>query len=182
MIHQGNTPDIQQDVTARGDFAPTAMHAATEKVIAAARDLGLHIEVVEYEQPTRTAVDAAQAIGCEVSQIVKSLVFIVQDEPVMALVSGANRLHEGKLARLCGVGRKQVRRANADETRAATSYAIGGVSPIGHPTPILVYVDQDLADHETVWAAAGTPNAVFPISPDDLLRITNGERADLKQD
>ncbi|MFQ5409197.1 MAG: YbaK/EbsC family protein [Anaerolineales bacterium] len=158
------------------------MSSATERVSAAARELKLEVAVVAFEQPTRTAEDAAAAIGCDVGQIVKSLLFLADGAPVMALVSGANRLHEGKLARLCGVGRKKVRRADADTTRAVTGFAIGGVAPFGHPQPLPVYVDADLMQYETVWAAAGTPNTVFAVSPADLLRVTDGNIVDLKQD
>lgn len=152
------------------------------KVAAAARALGLNIEIVEFEQTTRTAEDAAAAIGCEVAQIVKSLLFVADGQPVLALVSGANRLHEGKLARLRAVGRKKVRRADADATRVATGFAIGGVPPFGHAASLPVYVDEDLMRFETVWAAGGTPNAVFAIAPDDLLRATNGIVADIRAD
>ena len=158
------------------------MSSATERVSAAAREFKLEIEVVAFEQPTRTAEDAAAAIGCDVGQIVKSLLFLADGAPVMALVSGANRLHEGKLARLRGVGRKKGRRADADTTRAVTGFAIGGVAPFGHPQPLPVYVDADLMQYETVWAAAGTPNTVFAVSPADLLRVTDGNVVDLKQD
>lgn len=158
------------------------MSSATERVSAAARELKLEVAVVAFEQPTRTAEDAAAAIGCDVGQIVKSLLFLADGAPVMALVSGANRLHEGKLARLRSVGRKKVRRADADTTRAVTGFAIGGVAPFGHPQPLPVYVDADLMQYETVWAAAGTPNTVFAVSPADLLRVTDGNIVDLKQD
>jgi Cys-tRNA(Pro) deacylase len=158
------------------------MHATAQKVQEAALECGLQIEVVEFDQTTRTAPDAAAAIGCEVAQIVKSLLFTADGQPVMALVSGANRLHEGKLARLCGVGRKKVKRADADQTREVTGFAIGGVPPFGHASPFPVYVDEDLTRLDLVWAAAGTPHTVFAIRPDDLLRASQGTVADLKAD
>ena len=128
---------------------------------------------------TKTADDAARAIGVEVGQIVKSLVFTVDGRPVLALVSGANRLDESKLGRLAGDGR--VRRADADQVRAATGYPIGGVPPFGHPEPLATFVDEQLVGYDVVWAAAGTPRHNFAIAPDDLLRITDATVADLRQ-
>src|SRR5512143_1513449 len=136
------------------------MHPSAQKVADAARALGLSIGIVEFEETTRTAQDAANAIGCQVAQIVKSLLFVVDGQPVMALVSGVNRLDERKLAALRGVGRKQVERADADAAKAATGFSIGGVPPFGHASRLPVYVDEDLARFDVVWAAAGTPFAV----------------------
>ena len=140
------------------------------------------IEVLEFEVSTRTAEDAAHAIGCRVAQIVKSLLFVVDGGPVLALVGGSNRLDERKLAALCGVGRKKVKRADADTVREATGFAIGGVPPFGHRRPVATYIDRDFWRFETVWAAAGTPNAVFAVSPEALARVTRGTVADLKVD
>lgn len=155
---------------------------ATKRVMDAALEKGLSIDIVEFDQSTRTAEDAAAAIGCEVAQIVKSLVFTVRDAPVMALVSGTNQLDTKKLAILFNTSRKNVSRANADTVRAATGYAIGGVPPFGHVTWMDVYIDQDLTGHEVVWAAAGTPNTVFAITPDHLIKLSGGKVADLKTD
>ena len=157
------------------------MHPSSQKVAAAAQELGLVIEIKEFEQTTRTAQDAADAIGCELGQIVKSLCFAVNDEPIMALVSGVNQLDERKLAALCGVGRKKVKRATADAVKAATGFSIGGVPPFGHHTPMTIFVDEDLHQFETVWAAAGTPFAVFAIAPDDLVKGCEGTAAHLKK-
>jgi len=129
---------------------------------------------------TRTAADAAQAIGCTVAQIVKSLVFLVDGQPTLALVSGPNRLDEKKLATLWGVSKKKVTRGDADTVREVTGFAIGGVPPFGHKTRLFTYIDQDFWQFEVIWAAAGTPNAVFAIKPDDLVQITEGVAADLK--
>src|SRR5690606_8900339 len=126
---------------------------------------------------TRTAEDAARAVGCDVRQIVKSLVFVADNRPVVALVSGTNRLDPAKLGR--AVGATEVRRADGDEARAATGFAIGGVPPFGHVTRLPVVVDRDLLDHEQLWAAAGLPDAVFSIGPDDLVRASGGTVADL---
>jgi Cys-tRNA(Pro) deacylase len=165
------------------------MHPSAQKVADAARQLGLSVEIVEFEETTRTAQDAANAIGkhptgigCQVAQIVKSLLFIVDEQPVMALVSGANRLDERKLAALRGVGRKKIKRADADTAKAITGFSIGGVPPFGHASRLPVYVDEDLTHFDVVWAAAGTPFAVFAITPDDLVRASGGVVADLAAD
>jgi Cys-tRNA(Pro) deacylase len=149
-------------------------------VVDAAATLGLSIDVITFEYSTRTAEDAAAAIGCEVGQIVKSLVFTVSGAPVVALVSGANQLDTRKLAALFGVGRKQVERADAATVRTATGFAIGGVPPFGHATAPDVFIDDDLMRYEVIWAAAGTPNSVFAITPADLARATGGKVADLR--
>jgi len=157
------------------------MHPSAQKVADAARALGLSVEIVEFAETTRTAQDAAHAIGCQVAQIVKSLLFIVDGQPVMALVSGINRLDERKLATLRGVGRKQVERADADTAKAATGFSIGGVPPFGHTSRLPVYVDEDLTHFDVVWAAAGTPFAVFAITPEELVRASQASVADLKR-
>jgi prolyl-tRNA editing enzyme YbaK/EbsC (Cys-tRNA(Pro) deacylase) len=164
------------------------MHPSAQKVADAARTLGLRIEIIEFEQTTRTAQDAAKAIGlhpsgigCQVAQIVKSLLFMVGGQPVMALVSGANQLDERKLAALRGVGRKKVKRTDADTAKAVTGFSIGGVPPFGHESSLPIYVDEDLTRFQVVWAAAGTPFAVFAITPDELLRASGGLVADLKR-
>jgi Cys-tRNA(Pro) deacylase len=158
------------------------MHPTAQKVANTAQDLGLTIEIKEFTETTRTAEDAARAIGCTVAQIVKSLLFVVDNRPTMALVSGPNRLDEKKLAALCGVGKKKVKRADAETVRQATGFAIGGVPPFGHTTPLAIYIDQDFWQFDQIWAAAGTPNAVFTITPDELARVTGGVLADLKKD
>jgi prolyl-tRNA editing enzyme YbaK/EbsC (Cys-tRNA(Pro) deacylase) len=156
------------------------MHPTAQKVADAARELGLNIIIKEFEETTRTAEDAASAIGCTVAQIVKSLVFVVAGQPTMALVSGPNRLDEAKLAALCGVGKSKIKRAEAEIVRAATGFAIGGVPPFGHLTRLPIYIDQDFLQFEVIWAAAGTPNAVFAIAPLELVQATGGTVAELK--
>jgi Cys-tRNA(Pro) deacylase len=153
---------------------------SVQRVVDAAATLGLSIDVVTFEYSTRTAGDAAAAIGCEVGQIVKSLVFIVSGTPVVALVSGANQLDTRKLATLFGVGRKQVERADANTVRTATGFAIGGVPPFGHASTLDVFIDDDLMYYEVIWAAAGTPNSVFAITPAELARAIGGKVADLR--
>lgn len=153
------------------------MHPNVSRVIAAARDAGVEIRIETFPEGTRTAVDAARAVGCEVDQIVKSLVFVAGESPVVALVSGANRVDVAKLGEM--VGADGVRRADGDEARAATGFPIGGIPPFGHTRPLSVLVDRDLLAHDRVWAAAGLPDAVFSIRPDDLLRASGGLAADL---
>jgi Cys-tRNA(Pro) deacylase len=155
------------------------MHTSTQKVANAAEALGLKIEIITFEQSTRTAEEAAAAIGCEVAQIVKSLVFTADGKPVIALVSGSNQLDTGKLAALLGVSKKKVKRADAEVVKAATGYSIGGVPPFGHVSALLVYVDQELMRFQIIWAAAGTPNSVFAIAPEELVRASAGVAADL---
>ena len=155
------------------------MHPNVDRVSAAARTAGLEISVRRFPEGTRTAEDAARAIGCSVAQIVKSLVFMADGEPLLALVSGANRVDMGRLA--AAAGTTQARRATGDEAQAAGGYAIGGVPPFGHAQPLTVLVDRDLLAHELLWAAAGLPDTVFAISPDDLVRASGGRVVELAE-
>jgi prolyl-tRNA editing enzyme YbaK/EbsC (Cys-tRNA(Pro) deacylase) len=138
---------------------------------------GFGISVRQFPQGTRTATDAARAVGCEVGQIVKSLVFMAAGRPVVALVSGANRLDERRLGEVAG---EPVGKADAEAARSATGYAIGGVPPFGHATEVPVYMDRDLLSHHTVWAAAGRPDSVFEIDPERLRQLSSAVVADLK--
>jgi prolyl-tRNA editing enzyme YbaK/EbsC (Cys-tRNA(Pro) deacylase) len=149
------------------------MHPSAQRVQQTLRELGYSGEILEHEVSTRTAVEAAQAAGCEVGQIVKSLVFRLEPagEAVLVLVSGSNRVNEKSLGRHLG---GKLLRADADFVHAVCGFAIGGVPPVGHTTVLKTYVDEDLMQYETIWAAAGTPNAVFSISPPELIRISNG--------
>ena len=133
-----------------------------------------------FPQGTRTAEDAAAAVGVEVGQIVKSLVFERDGKPVLALVSGANRADEALLAEAFGGVGGDVVRASADDVRAWTGFAIGGVPPVGHATPVETVIDEDLLRYAVVWAAAGTPTDVFAIAPDDLVRVTDGRVVKLR--
>ena len=155
------------------------MHPNLGRVADAARAAGLEVTIERFPEGTRTAADAARAVGCDVAQIVKSLVFVAGDRPVLALVSGRNRVDLDLLARAAGAD--AARRADGDEARAATGFAIGGVPPFGHARPVRVLVDRDLMAHERLWAAAGLPDAVFAIAPDDLLRASGGTVADLAE-
>ena len=138
---------------------------------------GIGVAVKRFPEGTRTAVDAAKAVGCEVEQIVKSLVFVAGGKPVVALVSGGNRLDEHRLAAVAG---EPVTKADAQTARAATGYAIGGVPPFGHATAVPVFMDRDLMGHGVVWAAAGRPDSVFEISPGRLRELSQAVVADLK--
>jgi prolyl-tRNA editing enzyme YbaK/EbsC (Cys-tRNA(Pro) deacylase) len=155
------------------------MHPNVARVADAARTAGLEITVERFPEGTRTAADAARAVGCDVAQIVKSLVFMAGERPVLALVSGVNRVDLDKLAR--AVGSDTTRPADGDEARDATGFAIGGVPPFGHARPVAVLVDRDLVAHDRLWAAAGMPDAVFPITPDELVRVSGGTVADLAE-
>jgi prolyl-tRNA editing enzyme YbaK/EbsC (Cys-tRNA(Pro) deacylase) len=150
------------------------MHAAAQRVVDAAALQGLDVEVREFPEGTRTASDAAAAVGVQVGQIVKSLAFDVDGDIVLALVSGSNRLDESELARAAGSPDGKVARADPDAVRAATGFAIGGVPPFGHATPLRTFVDADLLAYDVVWAAAGTPRHVFAVRPDDLVRASGG--------
>jgi Cys-tRNA(Pro) deacylase len=153
------------------------MHPNLARVADAAQAAGLQISVERYPEGTRTAADAARAVGCDVAQIVKSLVFLADGAAVVALVSGANRVDPARLA--SALNAAEVRRADGDEARIATGFAIGGVPPFGHTRQVAVVVDRDLMRHERLWAAAGLPDAVFPITPGDLLRVSGGSVVDL---
>jgi len=150
---------------------------AVRKVQSAIRQLGLEREVIELAVHARTSQQAADALGVGVAQIAKSLVFTVNGSPLLVIASGANRVDEVKLEKLAG-GR--VRRADPETVKQATGYAIGGVPPLGHPAPLPVYVDADLLQYELIYAAAGVPECVFPLTPAELVQGTGGRVADLK--
>ncbi len=154
------------------------MRPAVQRVAEALARHGVEAEIREFAESTRTAAEAAAAIGTTVPRIVKSLVFLADDQPILVLASGGNRVDTGKLERLTG---KTIRRADAERVRAETGFSIGGVPPVGHPGALPVYVDEDLLQYDVVWAAAGTPYAVFPIAPQRLVEISGGTPVDLKE-
>lgn len=160
--------------------ASEQVHRNVERVQRAAAEAGLRISVRRFGQETRTAEDAARAVGCQVGQIVKSLVFIADDKPVIALVAGTDRLDPARLASVLGAG--EVRRATGDEARLATGYAIGGVPPLGHVSPLPVVVDRHLLEHDRVWAAAGLPDAVFEVDPAQLVEAARGRVEEIAAD
>jgi prolyl-tRNA editing enzyme YbaK/EbsC (Cys-tRNA(Pro) deacylase) len=146
---------------------------SAQKVQQALQVMGFALQVVELSDSTRTAAEAAQAVGCQVGQIVKSLVFKAKrsQRPVLVVASGANRVNEKAIEALIG---EPLGRADADFVRQRTGFAIGGVPPVGHSERLETFIDDDLLQHAEIWAAAGTPNAVFRLTPDDLVRMTGG--------
>ena len=155
------------------------MHPSVARVAELLRASGATGEPVQLADSARTAAEAAAGLGCDVGAIASSLLFTADGEPLLVMTSGAHRVDTDLVARLLGVDK--VRRADADTVRAATGYAIGGVAPIGHPSPLRTLVDTDLARYDVVWAAAGHPHAVFPTSYDELLRLTGGTPAQVGQ-
>ena len=155
------------------------LHPNVVRVIAAGAERGLTIVPRRFPAGTKTAQDAAEAIGVEVGQIVKSLIFAVDDEVVLAYVSGANQLDERKLAAAAGGARCS--RVDADRVREATGFPIGGVAPFGHVTHLRVFIDPDLMQYDEVWAAAGTWNDVFALEPRQLVEASEGLVTDLKR-
>jgi prolyl-tRNA editing enzyme YbaK/EbsC (Cys-tRNA(Pro) deacylase) len=155
------------------------LHHNNQRALEAAAARGLRLEVTRFPADTRTAQDAAEAIGCPVGAIVKSLVLDSDSGPLMVLTSGANRVSYGKVE--AATGRSGVRRADAATTRAATSYPVGGVSPFGHPAPLPMLIDRHLLAYDEVWAAAGTPDSVFPVAPDALRAATGADPADVAE-
>lgn len=153
---------------------PTALR--TQEMLVTA---GIPAQVVEFEQPTRTSAEAAAAIGCSVAEIAKSIVFRAKesDRAVVVVASGDNRVCERKVAQLVG---EKLGRADADFVRRATGYAIGGVAPLGHAEPVTLLLDADLQRFTRVWAAGGTPFSVFPLTPQELARLTGAAWSDVR--
>ncbi|MCL4529850.1 MAG: YbaK/EbsC family protein [Chloroflexi bacterium] len=135
---------------------------------------GFDCKVIEFAESTRTAQEAADRTGCALGQITKSLIFKgkTSNKPILVLTSGANRVDEKRISEYAG---EAIVRADADFVRAATGFAIGGVPPLGHAQKMETYLDEDLLQYKTVWAAAGTPNAIFELTPDDLQKMTDGK-------
>ena len=157
----------------------TGIHANVQRVIDAAALLGLDIEPRTFPDGTRTAQEAADAIGVELGQIVKSLIFGVDGEVVLAYVSGSNQLDESKLA--VAAGGAMCQRVDAEVVRSMTGFPIGGVPPFGHTTPLRIFIDPDLLQYDEVWAAAGTWHDVFGIDPQKLVEASGGVITDLKR-
>ena len=156
-----------------------AQHPTALRTAALLRDAGVESQVVEFEQTTRTSADAAAAIGCTVAEIAKSIVFrgSQSSEAIVVVTSGTNRVSETKVATVVG---EPLARADADFVREATGYVIGGVAPLGHARPVKLLLDEDLKRFDTVWAAGGTPFSVFPLTPQELQRITAAQWSDVK--
>jgi prolyl-tRNA editing enzyme YbaK/EbsC (Cys-tRNA(Pro) deacylase) len=149
------------------------LSASARRVQGALEHLGFRYQVVELPRTTRSAAEAAEAVGCQVAQIAKSLVFKGRESgrPILVIASGANRVDERALGELVG---EPIGKADADFVRQATGFAIGGVAPVGHVRPVRTFIDEDLLRHDAIWAAAGTPNAVFRLAPADLVAMTGG--------
>ena len=163
---------------------PTALeHPAVQRVLDVAARKGVTIEVIAFPDSTHTAAEAAQVVGAEIGQIVKSLVFVVENdggelEPIVCLVSGANRVDMERLAAV--VGRRDVRRATAREAEELTGFTIGGIPPFGHRARVVM--DPDLGRYETVWAAAGLPTVVFPVAPSVLRMLADAHVAPIAEE
>lgn len=157
----------------------TELSPSARKVQDALASLGLTCRVTELPDSTRTADAAASAVGCDVGQIVKSLIFKgkTSGTPLLALVSGRNRVNEKALAQIVA---EKIVKPNAEFVRETTGFAIGGVPPLGHAMALTTFIDQDLLDYENLWAAAGTPHALFQITPADLVRATGGQVISVK--
>lgn len=156
-----------------------AQHPTAQRTQSLLNEAGIDIRVVEFEQSTRTSAEAAAAIGCTAAEIAKSIVFRGKQsgQAVLVVASGDNRVSEAKVKQLVG---EALGRADADFVRAATGYAIGGVAPLGHTQAVKIVLDQDLLRFEQIWAAAGTPFSVFPLSPDALARLTGAPWSDIR--
>jgi prolyl-tRNA editing enzyme YbaK/EbsC (Cys-tRNA(Pro) deacylase) len=150
-----------------------SLSPSAQKIQDLLNTLGYNYTVIEHTESTRTAQEAAERAGCELGQIVKSLIFKGNDsgKPILVLTSGANRVDEKRIHEYAG---ESISRANADFVRAATGFAIGGVPPVGHPQAMETYIDEDFLQYQTIWSAAGTPNAIFELKTEDLQTMTNG--------
>jgi prolyl-tRNA editing enzyme YbaK/EbsC (Cys-tRNA(Pro) deacylase) len=159
--------------------SPIELSPSAQKVQETLTQQGFACQVLELPDSTRTSPEAAQAVGCQVGQIAKSLIFRAKtsDRPILIIASGANRVNEKKLAALLG---EPIERANADWVRERTGFAIGGIPPVGHKEPLTTFIDQDLTQYDEIWAAAGTPHAVFCLTPADLARMTGGSVISVK--
>jgi Cys-tRNA(Pro) deacylase len=157
----------------------TQLSPSAQKVQDALRSLGFDLTVIEHAESTRTAQEAAERVGVTLGQIVKSLIFKgkASGKPILVLTSGANRVDEECIKEYAG---EKIERADADFVRAVTGYAIGGIPPIGHTQSIETYLDEDLMQYDVIWAAAGTPKAVFELTPGDLQKMTGGKVVQVK--
>lgn len=156
------------------------LSASALKVQQALNERGIKLQVVELPASTRTAVEAAQAVGCQLGQIIKSIVFKAKrsERPILVIASGSNRIDEKRIETLID---EPLGKADADFVRQHTGYVIGGVPPVGLAEKIITFIDEDLLQYKSLWAAAGTPNAVFQLSPEDLQVISDGKVTTIKQ-
>lgn len=156
-----------------------SLSPSAQKVQNALNRFGVALHVVELPDSTRTAAEAAAAVGCTVGQIAKSLIFKAprSGKAILVITSGSNRVNEAGIGNLLG---EPIGKADADFVRAQTGFVIGGVPPVGHANPLETFVDEDLLQFDIIWAAAGTPNAVFELTPEDLVKITGGRIVSVK--
>jgi len=179
---------VKLDVISSGrdDHAPTiirrmanTLSPSAQKIQDLIHSLGYNYTVIEHAESTRTAQEAADRAGCELGQIVKSLIFKgkVTGKPILVLTSGANRVDEKRISEYAG---EPIGRADADFVRAVTGFAIGGVPPVGHAQQTETYLDEDFLPYQTIWAAAGTPNAIFELKTEDLQKMTGGKMVQVK--
>lgn len=152
----------------------TNLSPSAQKIQDLLISLGFDYTVIEHAESTRTAQEAADRAGCELGQIVKSLIFKGSDsgKPILVLTSGANRVDEKRISEYAG---ESIGRADANFVRATTGFAIGGVPPVGHAQKMETYLDEDFLPYQTIWAAAGTPNAIFELKTEDLQKMTDGK-------
>ena len=157
----------------------TQLFPSAQKIQTLLNSLGYNYTVIEHAESTRTTHEAADRAGCELGQIVKSLIFRgkTSGKPILVLTSGANRVDEKRISEYAG---ESISRADADFVRTVTGYAIGGVPPIGHNEKMETYLDEDFLQYKMVWAAAGTPNAIFELTMDDLQKMTEGKITQVK--
>ncbi len=155
------------------------LSSSVQKVQDAIKALGFSIQVVELEATTRTSAEAAQAVGCKVEQIAKSLVFRGRqtEKPILIIASGSNRVNEKRMEEFIS---EPLAKADADFVRRHTGFVIGGVPPVGHPEKLKIFIDEDLLKYEEIWAAAGSPHAVFKLTPSDLVKMTGGKAVSIK--
>lgn len=155
------------------------LSSSAQKVQDILRERGFSCHVVELPDSTRTAKEAAQAVGCKVGQIVKSLIFRGKytGRPLLVVASGPNRVNEKRLSELVG---EPIEKASADFVRQRTGFVVGGVPPLGHAEQLETFLDEDLLQYEELWAAAGTPHAVFQLTPNDLKMMTDGKVVSIK--
>lgn len=157
----------------------STLSASAQKIQNLLHELGFVYIVIEHAESTRTAQEAADRAGCELGQIVKSLIFKGKDsgKPILVLTSGPNRVNEKRISEYAG---EPIGKADADFVRSVTGFAIGGVPPLGHVEPMETYLDEDFLQYQTIWAAAGTPNAIFELKTEDLQKMTNGKIVAIK--
>ena len=169
----GITPLSAQREGAVYNWRMPTLSSSAQKVQDQIKSLGFDYTVIEHTESTRTAQEAADRAGCELGQIVKSLIFKGKDsgKPILVLTSGANRVEEKRISEYAG---EAIGRADADFVRLVTGFAIGGVPPVGHPQRMETYIDEDFLQYQTIWAAAGTPNAIFELKTEDLQKMTDG--------